>query len=314
MEALLSAALLPAPVAPVVEHPLTASAQGITLEGTWAAPVGKAKAAPVVIIPGSGPTDRDGNNPLGVRAHSLKLLAHALAREGVPSVRVDKRGMFGSAAPGLDPNAVTIPLYAADALAWAEVARTQAGAPCAWLLGHSEGALVAALAAQNAPKSVCGVISVAGPGRLLGDIMREQLTSNPANAPVLDQALQALDELEAGHDADTTDMHPALLPLFAPQLQPYLKSLLAQDPAALIRSAKGPVLIANGDADLQTTLADARALAAARPDATLAIWPGVNHVLKIAPADRAANLATYGDSDLPLAAGVVETIARFVRR
>lgn len=299
--------------APVAERPLTATSRGATLAGLWTAPNGEPKSASVVIIPGSGPTDRDGNSPLGVRAQSLKLLAHALARAGIPSVRVDKRGMFSSAAPLLDPNAVTMPVYAADALAWAEKAKAEAGAPCAWLLGHSEGALVAALAAQNAPKSVCGVISISGAGRKLGDVIREQLKSNPANAPLLDQALNALIELENGRDADVTGMPPALLSLFAPQIQQYLKSLLAQDPAALIRTAKDPVLIANGDTDLQTTVADARALAAARPDAKLVIWPGVNHVLKAAPADRAANLATYGDPDLPLAPGVAETIALFVR-
>jgi pimeloyl-ACP methyl ester carboxylesterase len=249
-----------------------------------------------------------------VRAQALKLLAHGLAREGVPSVRVDKRGMFGSAARGLDANTATLPLYAADVLAWVEIARAEGGSPCAWLLGHSEGALVAALAAQNAPASVCGVISVSGAGRKFGDVIREQLTSNPANAPVLDQALRALAELEAGRDVDVTGMHPALLSLFAPQIQGYLKSLLSQDPAALLGAAQGPVLIVNGDADLQTTVADARALAAARPDATLVIWPGVNHVLKAVPADRAANVATYADPDLPLAPGVVDVIASFVRR
>ena len=65
----------------------------------------------ILIIPGSGPTDRDGNNPLGVSAAQYRLLAEALAARGVSSVRIDKRGMFGSKAAVRDPNAVTIGDY-----------------------------------------------------------------------------------------------------------------------------------------------------------------------------------------------------------
>jgi hypothetical protein len=58
----------------------------------------------VLIIPGSGPTDRDGNNPMGVRAATYRLLAEDLAARGIASLRIDKRGLFGSAAAFPDPN------------------------------------------------------------------------------------------------------------------------------------------------------------------------------------------------------------------
>lgn len=99
------------------------------------------KGAPVVlIIPGSGPTDRDGNNRLGVTAAPYRLLADALAAQGVSTLRADKRGMFGSKAAIPDANVVTIADYAADAHNWAQALRKRTGAPCVWLLGHSEGA------------------------------------------------------------------------------------------------------------------------------------------------------------------------------
>src|ERR1039458_7564717 len=68
----------------------------------------------VLIIPGSGPVDRDGNNLAGLKASTYRLLAEGLAAEGVTSVRIDKRGMYASLAAAPDGNAVTISDYATD--------------------------------------------------------------------------------------------------------------------------------------------------------------------------------------------------------
>lgn len=88
---------------------------------------------------------------------------------------------------------------------------------------------------------------------------------------------------------------------------------MALDPARLAAGITQPLLIVQGEADIQTGIADAQRLAAAAPAAKLVRLPGVNHVLKQAPGtDRAANLATYADPELPLAPGVTEAIAAFV--
>ena len=71
----------------------------------------------VLIVPGSGPTDRDGNSPLGGAAVPYALLARALARQGIASVRIDKRGLFGSAGAVAGSNAVTIADYGDDLMA-----------------------------------------------------------------------------------------------------------------------------------------------------------------------------------------------------
>lgn len=267
--------------------------------------------APVVlIVPGSGPTDRDGNNPLGVKADAYKMLAADLAQEEIATVRIDKRGMFSSAAAG-DPNAVTPDIYARDIGAWIDAIKAERNTDCVFLLGHSEGALMVSLAAQGR-RDVCGLILVSGMGRRMGEVLREQLKSNPANAPLLDQAFAALDELEAGRRVDVTNLHPALQQLFYPEVQSYLMSVLGVDPVEALRRAGKDTLILQGDRDLQVSIADARKLDSA-PKTRLRIIDGMNHVLKEAPEDAARNMATYADPNLPLANDLVTRIRRFVR-
>src|SRR6476469_307500 len=211
------------------------------------------KGAPVVlIIPGSGPTDRDGNNPMGVKAAPYKLLADALAAKGVSTLRADKRGLFESKAAIADANSVSIADYAGDAHAWADALRKRTGAKCVWLLGHSEGGLVALAAAQQ-PHELCGVILVSAAGRKLGVVIREQLRANPANAPLLPPAMAALDSLEAGKTVDQSTLPAPLLPLSNAKVQPCLIDLLSKDPARLATAATLPMLIVQGERDIQVS-------------------------------------------------------------
>jgi pimeloyl-ACP methyl ester carboxylesterase len=298
--------------AAVAAMPMTIPGPAGLIEGTF---VNAGRNTPVVlIIPGSGPTDRDGNNPLGVKAAPYRLLAEALAGKGVSTLRADKRGLFGSKGAIANPNGVTIADYASDAHQWADALRKHTGARCVWLLGHSEGGLIALVAAQQ-PAGLCGIILVAGPGRKLGTVIREQLHANPANAPYLAQADAALDSLEAGKPVDSSSFPAPLQPLFAPRVQPFLMDMLAKDPAALAASSKLPMLIVQGGKDLQVARADAEALHAAQPKAELRVLPDMNHVMKdVSGTDRAANLAAYADPSLPVDTGLVDAVVQFVTR
>lgn len=296
-------------VGAAAQEPITAAGPRAPLAGTLIRP---GDGQPVIlIVPGSGPTDRDGNNAMGVTAAPYRLLAEALGARGIGTVRIDKRGMFGSAAAGVDPNAVTIAAYGEDVAAWVAAARSATGRDCIWLLGHSEGGLIALTAAQH-PQHLCGAILVAAPGRKLGPVMREQLQANPANAPLLGDALPAIARLEAGERVDVSGMHPALQGLLAPQVQAFLIDLFAQDPAALAAKSSIPLLVIQGGNDLQVPEADGQALRKAQPNAAYVLLPDMNHVLRDVPGkDRAANAATYADSSRPISPGLVDAIAGF---
>lgn len=299
----LAAALMADPVATEVTLPT----EPAPLQGTLLTP--EDPRAVAVILPGSGPTDRDGNSPLGVAAGTYRLLAEDLAGEGIATLRADKRGIARSASAALSEADLRFSDYVEDARAWAAEAAARTGQPCAWLIGHSEGALVALAATADDHPGVCGLVLLSGAGRPARVVLEEQLGPQLPE-PLRSQAFHALAELEAGRTV--ADTPPMLAALLRPSVQPYMISWLQLDPAALIAAWDGPVMIGQGVTDLQTTVADARAMAGARPDAKLVLWDGVNHVLKVAPAERTANLATYSDPALPLAPGVVDDIAGFI--
>jgi pimeloyl-ACP methyl ester carboxylesterase len=318
LKALLLAALLALPAtasaAAPQESAFEAPGPGGALKGTLLRPGDAGRKDPVVlIVPGSGPTDRDGNNVLGVKGSPYKLLAQALLERGVSVGRYDKRGMFASAAAG-DPLKVTVTDYATDVGALVGALRKTTGAPCVWLAGHSEGALVAQLAASKT-QGVCGLVLIAGAGRRISDVMRSQFAANPAVASYLPALNAAVASLEAGQKVDPANLPPHLQQvMFAPAVQDYLIDWMRHDPTSLLKAYKGPVLVLQGETDIQVSIEDAERLAGARPGVTKVVLPGVNHVLKSAPKDRAANVAAYADPHLPLAPGVADTIADFIKR
>ncbi len=155
------------------------------LRGTIAMPPGPSPIAAVLIIAGSGPTDRDGNQP-GLRNESLKLLAHGLAGLGIGSLRVDKRGIGESAAAMTSEQDLRFATYVRDAVAWVTFLRGQARVRKVFMLGHSEGALVVTLAAQQA--RVGGLILIAGLGVPAGVVLRRQLDVSGLTGPLRQSA------------------------------------------------------------------------------------------------------------------------------
>jgi pimeloyl-ACP methyl ester carboxylesterase len=296
--------VFPAMAAPVEKNLTLDSGTGM-LAGTLLTPENP-KAA-ILMLAGSGATDRNGNSLPVLHGDTYRLLAEGLAAHGIASLRVDKRGIGQSAAALKAEADLRIGTYADDAKAWASELRKQTGQRCVWLLGHSEGALVAELAAQNA-QGICGLIMVSGAGHNLGDIIVTQTQNAP---PKLRQKIsEIIATLRKGQTV--ADVPQPLMALFRSSVQPYWISEINLDPPALLKNVRLPVLSMQGDTDIQVSVEDAKLLAAAKPDAKLMILPGVNHVLKVAPIDRAANIATYANPALPLAPGIVDAVANFV--
>lgn len=270
-------------------------------------------AAVVIIIPGSGPTDRNGNSrQIGQITWTYKLLAQGLAEQGIASLRIDKRGVRGSAEAIADAGQVTIEDYASDVKAWTTLLRQRLPDTPIWLLGHSQGGTVALLAAQGNP-DIQGLVLAASAGRRLDAVILQQLQRYPESAPWIAPASALLRRFAAGETVDNQDIPLALQPIFNREAQAMHISELALDPVQLIASISQPILILQGGQDLQITQADARLLKAGQPTAQLLMLEHANHVFKDVPAgDVQANLATYSNPLLPLAEGLLPAVSSFI--
>lgn len=293
--------------ATVLQRPITLDTGSGELFGSLLLPKSDTPVPVVLIISGSGPTDRDGNNTDGGRNDSLKRLAWVLAKHNIASVRYDKRGVAASLAATPDERNLSVEAYVADAEAWGKKLKNDPRFGQLILLGHSEGALIATLAAPSV--DAAGVISLSGSARPVDEVLRQQL-SNQLPPALMQRSNELLDSLKAGHPDGNV---PAPLQgIFRPSVQPYLISLFRQDPAAAFARLKMPALIIQGSNDIQVGVGDARLLKTAKPDAELALIDGMNHVMRIVPNDVKRQLASYKDPQLPLAAELGTRILGFI--
>ncbi|ROM62571.1 alpha/beta hydrolase [Pseudomonas brassicacearum] len=293
--------------ATVLQRPISLDTGSGELFGSLLLPKSDTPVPVVLIISGSGPTDRDGNNPDGGRNDSLKRLAWVLAKHNIASVRYDKRGVAASLAATPDERNLSVEAYVADAVAWSHKLAADPRLGPLVILGHSEGALIASLAAPQA--NAAAVISVSGSARPIDQVLRQQLSSR-LPPPLMLRSNELLDSLKAGRLDENV---PAPLQvIFRPSVQPYLISLFRQDPAQAFAALKMPALIIQGSHDIQVSVDDARQLKAAKPDAELALIEGMNHVMRIVPNDVKRQLASYKDPNLPLAAELGAQILSFI--
>lgn len=278
-----------------------------TLYGTLLVPTDVPDPPVVLIIAGSGPTDRNGNSPLiAGRNDSLKLLAEGLARRGIASLRYDKRGIAQSAGALTDESEILFEDFVDDAVAWLDALAADDRFAGTFVAGHSEGSLIGMLAAERA--SAQGFVSIAGPGRSAADLLRTQL-ADQLPAPLLEEATDVLAALEAGETV--AEVSPDLASLFRASVQPYLISWFRYEPTEAIARLDMPVQIVQGTTDIQVAVAEAELLAAAVPDAELVLIEDMNHVLKEVPTGEDP-LASYRDPTLPLADGLLDAIATFI--
>jgi alpha/beta superfamily hydrolase len=274
------------------------------LEGTLLYP--KKKNIPVVlIIAGSGATDRNGNQGM-MKSDAYKLLAEGLADQGIASLRYDKQGIGESAGAAKEEKDLVFQDMVNDAGLFVDYLSEQKRFSEIILIGHSEGALVAKLLAQQ--KDVSKVVSVAGAGRPIGKILVEQITQQ--SEELGEKTADIIDQLLKGEEVE--DVPQDLMALFRPSILPYLKSWLLLDPVDEVKKIDVPVCVVQGTTDLQVKEKDAQMLADAKENMQLVVIEGMNHVLKDAPEDRQENIMTYMNPKLPLSEGLVEQLSAFI--
>lgn len=261
----------------------------------------------VLIIAGSGPTDRDGNNAYGLLTDSYKMIAHELAQNGIASVRYDKRGIGESSKAMKSEKDLVFDDYIDDAVSWVQMLHTDKRFLKIAILGQSEGSLIGMVAADKV--KVDAFISVAGMGYSFYDTLRRQLAAQTKD--VYDECVPIIDELKKGNLV--TDIKKDYYSLFRPSVQPYIISMFRYDPAMEIKKLNIPVLIIQGTTDLQVTVKDATILKNSNPDAVLKIINGMNHTLKDAPIDKEKNLKTYSNPKLPLSDMFKESLINFMK-
>ena len=287
------------------EEEITLKTKTGDIKGSLLVPSNSEKASVVLIISGSGPTDRNGNNP-NMTNNSLMMLANELKNNGIASLRFDKRGIGESSSSGMQESDLRFENYVNDVKGWVDLLKESNKFSKIIVLGHSEGSLIGMIASQKA--EVEKFISVAGAGNSAGDIIREQLKAQPA--VVLNQSLPIIEKLENGEREENVPQ--MLYALFRPSVQPYMISWFKYDPQIEIAKLNKPVLIVQGTTDIQVSVLDADKLASANNKAQKQIIEGMNHILKEAEMDRLKNIQTYSMPDLPLKKPLIEIIVKFI--
>ena len=293
---------------------------GVALAGTLLMPLfSEIQYVPgIVLIAGSGPTDRNGNNPLAPdRIDLLKDIAELLARNGIASLRYDKRGIGQSTPRPRGSLEEQEAFFAWDNFvgdveaAHAELLRHDEIKPYATaLLGHSEGGLLALAASKAlAAKKLHALVLAATPGRRLDVILRDQIARNapPSLRLPTDRAIAAI--LETGRVPN--NLPPELQLLFPLYAGPFLQKLLSFDPATVLAASRTACLLVQGGADRQVVpMEDVQPLIDALRDRGVSgeavVIPQVSHNLKAVsgPLD-----AGYGG---PLSPAVAEALLKWL--
>jgi pimeloyl-ACP methyl ester carboxylesterase len=246
-----------------------AGSDGAALAGTLTLPTrSEIQYVPgVVLVAGSGPTDRDGNNPYApARIDLLRQVAELLAESGIAALRYDKRGIGQSARRPEGSLEFQESFFAWDnfvgdvrAAHAALLHHDEIKKHATGLVGHSEGGLLAiAAAVAMGTGRPHALVLLSTPGRTLGEIVRKQVRRNaPSLAAETERAMAAIEV--SGRVPDGLSRELQLL--FPPHAGRFFKDALAFDPAAALARLDNPCLLLHGAEDRQVVpLADIQPL------------------------------------------------------
>lgn len=289
-------------------EPIVLKTDSGVLYGTLETPKDTGAVPVALIISGSGPTDRDGNNTIVGNNNSLKLLAEGLAINGIASLRYDKRGIAASAAAGPKEDDLRFDTYIDDAEKWGKLLLKDRRFTKVIVIGHSEGALIGTVACKRLGAN--GFISIAGAGYPAYEVLEAQLKRSLPPS-LISESNTILDLLKKGKTTDKVP--PSLITLFRLSVQPYLISWFRYDPAYELSQLTVPVLIAQGTTDIQVSTEDFKRLTNANKLARPLVINGMNHVLKNVPGDMGLQMRSYKDPDMPISTELLNKVAVFIQ-
>jgi pimeloyl-ACP methyl ester carboxylesterase len=288
------------------ESPIILKINTDQLFGTLTTPDLTKKYPVALLIAGSGPTDRNGNNPM-MKNNSLKMLAEALAKNGIASLRYDKRGIGESKASAISEQTLVFENYTEDAKSWINLLKQDKRFSEVIVIGHSEGSLIGMIAGAKANK----FISIAGPGESADQLIKTQIASK-SNQQLNDLTFPIIDSLKSGKTVKNID--PMLNSLFRASVQPYLISWFKYNPQTEIKKLNIPILAIQGNKDLQVTIKDAELLSQANKNAELLIVDKMNHIMKNIEGDNQANIESYNNETLPISEIMTSKIISFIKK
>lgn len=273
----------------LTERNVSVRSTGQTLAGSLTVPKGAAAAPALLLIPGSGAVDRNGNVPPLITNSPYQQLAYALACDGYAVLRIDKLGIGASTGNGND---VTLQTYAQNVADWVALLRREEGVDPRRiaLMGHSEGGLIALYAAAEGAVDPVTVVLLESPGLPFGQVIVDQIVeqarlrgATEAEAEAAGaQARAAVRAIEASHGsrmALTGSLAENPVAVSFAHAAGLLRSEFAQDPAALAARLRVPVLVVQGGKDVQVSPANGEALRRAAERATYLYLPDLEHGL-----------------------------------
>lgn len=269
----------------------------------------------VLIVAGSGPTDRNGNSGAGLNTFCYKMLGEALAESGYAVMRYDKRGIGGSPIPAEDVPNLVFEDYIDDVRACAKFLRTE-GFERVIVAGHSEGGLIALALAAEAECCLDGVVLLCAPGYNMAEILNYQLSQQlvPAYMGLMVKSTTIINSLKAGRMVVQEDIPAELMSLFHPTVQPFIISNMRYEPTELAAKCRVPMLIVSGGRDIQVSVSNGERLHGANPAAEHLMFENMTHVLKDADtSDRMMQvMSIYTNANLAITEALAPAIVEFI--
>ena len=269
----------------------------------------------VLIVAGSGPTDRNGNSGAGLNTYSYKMLGETLAHSGYAVMRYDKRGIGGSPIPAEDIPSLVFENYIDDARACAKFLRAE-GFERVIVAGHSEGGLIALQLAAEEACCLDGVVLLCAPGYNMAEILNFQLSQQlvPAYMGLMVKSTAIINSLKAGRMVSEEDIPAELMSLFHPTVQPFIISNMRYEPTELAAKCRVPMLIVSGGRDIQVSVSNGERLHGANPAAEHRMFENMTHVLKDADtSDRMMQIMSiYTNANLAITEALAPAIVEFI--